>query len=74
MQNPVTDEWAKDLYRRSDWSEILETEPWRGASPEPWECAAPALREVFRARARRMLAGDLSVLPWTWPIGTKPVS
>lgn len=44
-----------------------------GALPElaivlgTWEVQSVEVREVFRDRARRFMAGDLSVAPWMYP-------
>jgi len=59
--HPITERFAAELYARTPWSDVPE---FAGRVRQgPWEREAPEVREVFRARARLLLAGDMSVLP-----------
>ena len=76
MTNRRVDDFATELFTRTRRSEAAalgitgaDFESWKVS---PWEKATPFLHELFRARAMRMLNGDLSVLPPTWPIGFVP--
>ena len=68
--HPLTEQFAADLYARSDLDNVPGTEPWRDQIRQPWKRAEPDLREVFRARARLLLAGDITVIPVSWPMTT----
>ena len=37
-----------------------------------WRNLPSEVRATFRARAERFMAGDLTLLPWSWPIGMTP--
>jgi hypothetical protein len=69
----TVDDLASQLYARTPRSmagQIGMSEQDREAwSRNAWEEAPPTLHEIFRARAIRMLNGDFSVMPLTWPIG-----
>lgn len=67
MTNPITDACARDLAGRTPESELPFTVPY-GVR---WKEATPEYRDFFRERARRFLAGDMSVLPWTYAIGER---
>lgn len=61
FSHPLTEAFAQDLYIRTPvaaWPTALP------ARSEVWERAPHATRAVFRERARRFIAGDLSVAPW----------
>ena len=64
MQHPLTDQFACDLYLGTPLQYVAELGHLAGRPLEPWETAPPELREAFRERARRLLAGDQSVEPW----------
>lgn len=64
MTNPFTDQIAAQLYiltPRAAVTELLAIDTPPGGH---WENIDPRVREIFRARARRFLQGDLSVEPW----------
>lgn len=74
MKNLTVDDFANQLYAlttRTDAAALgIEGEDLNVIGLAPWEKATPALHEFFRARAIRMLHGDLSVMPVVHPIGT----
>lgn len=66
MTNRRVDEFAEWLYvrtHRSEASALGITGKNLDAWKLPWEKSTPALHELFRARAIRMLSGDPSMLP-----------
>jgi hypothetical protein len=73
ITNRRVDQFAADLYSRTARSDAealgITGDDLESFQLVPWEKATPVLHEIFRARAIRMLNGDLSVLPPTWPIG-----
>jgi hypothetical protein len=76
IEDSTIDSFASQLYARTPRSmadELGLSEEEREAwSRTVWEKAPATLHEIFRARAIRMLNGDLSVMPLTWPIGMVP--
>ncbi len=62
MQHPLTDEFAEALYHRTAFDQVHELAGYKRTPP--WETDQPFVREVFRERARRFMAGDLSVEAW----------
>jgi hypothetical protein len=76
MTNRRVDQFAADLYSRSARSDAealgITGDDLESFQLVPMEKATPVLHEIFRARAIRMLNGDLSVLPPNWPIGMVP--
>lgn len=61
------DAFAAELFTRTRHTEAetlgitgVDLESWKAS---PWEKATPFLHELFRARAIRMLNGDLLVMP-----------
>jgi hypothetical protein len=75
MTNRTVDEFANQLYAlttRSDAVALgIEGDDLDTIGLAPWEKATPALHEFFRARAVRMLQGDLSVMQVVHTIGTQ---
>lgn len=73
MTNATVDDFANQLYAltsRSDAEALgIEGDDLEAIGRTVWEKATPALHEFFRARAIRMLQGDLSVMPAVHPIG-----
>lgn len=66
-RNGSIDAFAAELYTRTRHTEAealgitgADLESWKTS---PWEKATPFLTDLFRARAVRLLSGDLSVLP-----------
>ncbi len=76
IQDELVDRFASQIYGRmtkADAAAIgIEDDDLENWERSVWERASPAMHALFRARAERMIAGDLSVLPPTWPIGTAP--
>jgi hypothetical protein len=74
MTNRTVDDFANQLYAlttRDDAVALgIEGDNLDTIGLAPWEKATPALHEFFRARAIRMLQGDLSVMPVVHTIGT----
>jgi hypothetical protein len=74
MTNRTVDDFANQLYAlttRDDAASLgIEGDDLDTIGLAPWEKATPALHELFRARAIRMLQGDLSVMPGVRTIGT----
>ena len=74
LTNRIIDNFADELYALMTRTEAIEL-GFEGADLEAigravWKKSAPALHEIFRARAIRMLQGDLSVMPVVKTIGT----
>lgn len=67
MQNPITDECAKGLSERTDTALV----PFLVRHGTTWLTGTPEYRDWFRARARRFMMGDTSVLPPTPAIGAR---
>ena len=67
MTNRRVDDFAEQLYSRTSRSDCedlgITGDDLESFQLAPWEKASPTLHEIFRARAIRMLDGDLSVLP-----------
>ena len=59
MANPITDACAKELAAYTPVSEI----PFDVPFGTTWFTGTAEYRDFFRDRARRFLAGDLSMLP-----------
>jgi len=59
--HPLVEQFAEHMYVTTPVERWPE--PWKGRSGV-WEREPAALREAFRDRARRFMAGDLSVAPW----------
>lgn len=65
--HPLTEWFAIDLHFDTRFRDVPELPV--GARLDTWENQDPAVREVFRERARRLMRGDLSVLPAYLPAG-----
>ena len=65
--HPVTEHFAIDLHFATPFRLVPELPA--GSALKVWEKQDPAVREVFRNRARRLIGGDLSVVPSVIPPG-----
>ena len=64
MQHPLTDQFASELYVRTPIDQVPELAAFVGQTRQVCENADPLIRQCFRDRARRFMAGDLSVEAW----------
>lgn len=73
MTNRTVDDFANQLYAlttRTDAAALgIEGADLEAIGRAVWEKTTPTLHEFFRARAIRMLQGDLSVMPAVHTIG-----
>ena len=63
--HPLTERFAFDLFYHTPFHTIPELP--KGAERETWEKQPVEVRELFRERARRLMRGDLSVIPTDLP-------
>ncbi|MES3054886.1 hypothetical protein O6V14_04520 [Sphingomonas faeni] len=73
MTNQTVDDFANQLYALTTLTDAvalgIEGADLEAIGRAVWEKTTPALHEFFRARAIRMLQGDLSVMPAVHTIG-----
>lgn len=73
MTNRTVDDYANQLYALTSRTDAIalgiEGADLEAIGRAVWEKTTPALHEFFRARAVRMLQGDLSVMPTVHTVG-----